>query len=143
MINVVTTYSTVLSSLVPQPQPSHHISSANILTGDVQVELVHHLLSAVGEDALVEPLVLLLERLHAQDGAVRLRVRPALEAAALHAQVLEALEPLHLVGIAISTEQLIIIFEATSIISRLISVNIFTNPGKCLIFFTAFVFCTI
>ncbi len=65
-------------------------------TGDVDVELVGDLAVAVVEDALVGALVLLLQRLHAQDDAVRQPVRPRLEAAALERQVLEALVPLHL-----------------------------------------------
>ncbi len=48
---------------------------------------------AVVDDALVEPLVLLLEPLHAQDGRVGVGVRPGLEAPSLHGEVLEALEP--------------------------------------------------
>ena len=51
-----------------------------------------NLFTPVAEDALVEALVLLLEGLHAEDGGVGGAVGPGLEAAALHRQVLEALQ---------------------------------------------------
>lgn len=66
------------------------------LTSYIDAELVLHLAISVVEDTPVGALVLLLEALDPEDGQVVRAVRPLLEPASLHGEVLEALEPLHL-----------------------------------------------
>ena len=61
-------------------------------TCDVDAELV---LDFAIEHAFVGPLVLLFESLHAENGLVRVSVRPLLEASSLHGEVLESLVPFH------------------------------------------------